>query len=108
MSKTNPETGRTFDSVCDFGTSDVQRSRPPEKSLPTRSYHLKSMPVPLPGRKHAKLIPHNPKGGGRMALAASDPILSVPPAADDEPLDPASGSGRLDAEVQPVAVRVPP
>ena len=43
-----------------------------------------------------------------MALEASDPILSAPPAVDDEPPEPASGSGRLDEEVHPIAVRVPP
>ena len=37
-------------------------------------------------------------GGAETEFAA--------PAADDEPLDPASGSGRLDEQVQPVAVRV--
>ena len=32
----------------------------------------------------------------------------APASADDDPLDPASGSGRLDEQVQPVAVCVPP
>ena len=39
------------------------------------------------------------RGGAETEFAA--------PAADDEPLDPASGAGRLDEQVQPVAVSVP-
>ena len=42
----------------------------------------------------------NERGGAESKFAAS--------AADDEPLDPAAGPGRLDEQVQPVAVCVPP
>ncbi len=47
----------------------------------------------------------------RLARACSRALASgtssAAPAADDEPLDPASGAGRLDEQVQPVPVRVP-